>query len=226
VTTRQNNKGVVEIRIEILQTLLSGMIVTIEVFIVAVILTFITAFIAGFGRLSRFAIIRKVTTVYVEIFRGTSLLVQLFWIFFCIPLFGINLTPFEAAVIAMGLNYGAYSSEIVRSSILAIPKGQTEAAIALNLTRGQRMRRVILPQAIRLMLPGFGNISIEVLKGTSLVSFITLADLTFKANALITFDISLRDDIYATLLILYFVIALPLILLTRWLERRASVGGA
>jgi polar amino acid transport system permease protein len=217
----------VEIRIEILQTLLSGMIVTIEIFIFAAILTYITAFIAGFGRLSRFAIIRKITTVYVEIFRGTSLLVQLFWIFFVIPiLFGINLTPFEAAVLAMGLNYGAYSSEIVRSSILAIPKGQTEAAIALNMTRSQRMRRVILPQAIRLMLPGFGNISIEVLKGTSLVSFITLADLTFKANALINFDLSLRDDIYATLLILYFVIALPLILLTRWLERRAAVGGA
>jgi polar amino acid transport system permease protein len=217
---------VIEISIEILQTLLSGMIVTIEVFIVAVILTFITAFIAGFGRLSRFAAIRKVTSVYVEIFRGTSLLVQLFWIFFVIPMFGINLTPFETAVIAMGLNYGAYSSEIVRGSILAIPKGQTEAAIALNMTRGQRMRRVILPQAIRLMLPGFGNISIEVLKGTSLVSFITLADLTFKANSLITFNIGLRDDIYITLLILYFVIALPLILLTRWLERRSSMGGA
>lgn len=216
-----------EIKVEIMQTLLSGMIVTIEVFIFSAILTYISAFIAGFGRLSRFAIIRHISAVYVEIFRGTSLMVQLFWIYFCIPLlFGISLTAFEAAVIAMGLNYGAYSSEIVRSSILAIPKGQTEAAIALNLTRGQRMQRVILPQAVRLMLPGFGNISIEVLKGTSLVSFITLADLTFKANALITFDLSLRDEIYATLLILYFVIALPLIFLTRWLERRASVGGA
>jgi polar amino acid transport system permease protein len=103
----------------------------------------------------------------------------MFWFYFALPHFGIVLPAFAVAVITMGLNYGAYASEIVRSSILAIPKGQTEAAIALNMTPRQRMWRVILPQAFRLMLPGFGNISIELLKGTALVSLITLNDLTY-----------------------------------------------
>jgi polar amino acid transport system permease protein len=174
-------KGVIAIinSTKILSLLMRGMGVTVEILIASAILTFIIAFFAGLGRLSKHRFIRKATTIYIEIFRGTSLLVQMFWFYFALPLFGIVLPAFAVAVITMGLNYGAYASEIVRSSILAIPKGQTEAAIALNMTPRQRMWRVILPQAFRLMLPGFGNISIELLKGTALVSLITLNDLTY-----------------------------------------------
>lgn len=210
---------------DLLFALLRGMVVTIETLIVSAIIAFIVAFLAGLGRLSKNRWVRKITAVYVEVFRGTSLLVQMFWFYFALPLFGIQMSAFEAGVISMGLNYGAYASEIVRSSILAIPKGQTEAAIALNMTPVQRMWRVILPQAIRLMLPGFGNISIELIKGTALVSLITLSDMTYQGMMIRSTNVGLTAEIFTMLLVLYFFLALPLILLSRWLERRTSVGG-
>lgn len=184
------------------------------------------AIIAGLGRVSKFTFIRKVSAVYVELFRGTSLLVQLFWVFFALPAFGIQFTAFLASVVALGLNYGAYGSEVVRSAILAIPKGQTEASIALNMTNFQRMRLVILPQAFRMMLPGFGNISIELLKGTSLVSLITLTDLTYKGLILQNANISYTMPVFTTLLIVYFIIALPLIFTAKKLEKRYAKGVA
>jgi len=200
--------------------------VTVKVLLLSAVLAFCIAFVAGFGRLSRFAVVRFITAVFVELFRGTSLLVQMFFFFFALPAFGIELSPFTAGVIALGLNYGAYASEIVRGAILAIPHGQTEAGIALNMTRWQRMRLVILPQAIRIMLPGFGNNLIELLKGTSLVSLITLADLTFQARVLKDNYVGNQVEIFTLLLLMYFVIALPLIFLSRWLEKKASKGVA
>ncbi|MET3698306.1 polar amino acid transport system permease protein [Bacillus oleivorans] len=152
------------------------------------------------------------------------MLVQLFWIFFALPAFGIQFSPFLAGVVALGLNYGAYASEIVRGAILAIPHGQTEASIALNMSRWQRLRLIILPQALRIMLPGFGNISIELLKGTSLVSMITLTDLTYKGLIIQNTNISYTMPVFVLLLVLYFVIALPLIFIARKLEKNASRG--
>lgn len=197
---------------------------TIEILLAASCLSIVVAFIAGLGRVSRFGLVRRVTAVYVEMFRGTSLLVQLFWIFFALPAFGFQFSPFLAGVVALGLNYGAYGSEIVRGAILAVPKGQTEASIALNMTRWQRMRLVILPQAIRMMLPGFGNTLIELLKGTSLVSLITLADLTYKGLSIQNTNISYTFPVFFVLLIFYFLIALPLIIGVRKLEKNASKG--
>ncbi|MED0701676.1 MULTISPECIES: ectoine/hydroxyectoine ABC transporter permease subunit EhuC [Aeribacillus] len=211
---------------EIIPKIAPGLIVTIEILLAASFLALIVAFIAGLGRISKFTIIRKLIAIYVELFRGTSLLVQLFWIFFALPAFGLQLSPFFAGVVALGLNYGAYASEVVRSTILAIPHGQTEAAIALNMTRWQRMRLVILPQALRMMLPGFGNISIELLKGTSLVSLITLTDLTYKGLMIQNTNISYTFPVFIVLLILYFIIALPLIIAVRKLEKYASKGVA
>lgn len=209
-----------------LPELLRGAEVTVKVLLLSAVLAFCIAFVAGFGRLSRFAVVRFITAVFVELFRGTSLLVQMFFFFFALPAFGIELSPFTAGVIALGLNYGAYASEIVRGAILAIPHGQTEAGIALNMTRWQRMRLVILPQAIRIMLPGFGNNLIELLKGTSLVSLITLADLTFQARVLKDNYVGNQVEIFTLLLLMYFVIALPLIFLSRWLEKKTSKGVA
>jgi polar amino acid transport system permease protein len=209
---------------DLLPSLLRGAGVTVEITVWAAILAFFIAFLAGFGRLTNYLPIRVFTGVYVEVFRGTSLLVQLFWLFFALPLFGIMLPPMIAGVLALGLNYGAYGSEIVRSSIVAIPKGQTEASIALNMTPFQRMRRVILPQAFVIMLPAFGNLLIELLKGTALVSLITLNDLTFQAVMLRTYDVSHTTEIFSLLLVIYFILAYPLTMGVRWLERRASVG--
>jgi polar amino acid transport system permease protein len=201
-----------------------GAIITIETLVLAAALTLLVAFVAGFGRLSRFSIVRGITIAYVEIFRGTSLLVQMFWLYFVLPLFGIELTPFAVGVVALGLNYGAYASEVVRSTILAISKGQTEAAIALNMTSYQRMRRVILPQAFLRMLPPFGNLSIELLKGTSLVSLITLADMTYQAMTFRSVNIYLTNEIFLILLLGYFIIALPITYAFRAVERKASLG--
>jgi len=199
--------------------------VTVQLLIYSAIFAFIIAFIAGFGRLSKYRMIRIITVAYVEFFRGTSLLVQLFWFFYVLPFFGVELPALIVGVMALAMNYGAYASEIVRGSILAIPKEQTEAAIALNMTYWQRMRRVILPQAIKIMLPGFGNISIELLKGTALVVLIGVNDITYIVKQiLIPSGAGTQYEMYLLLLFVYFILALPLVLLARWLERRVSAG--
>src|SRR5699024_9718181 len=117
-----------------LPELLRGLSITIQILLLSAVLAFSIAFIAGISRVSRFAIVRLITGIFVELFRGSSLLVQMFFFFYALPSFGITLSPFVAGVVALGLNYGAYASEIVRGAILAIPHGQTEAGIALNMT--------------------------------------------------------------------------------------------
>jgi polar amino acid transport system permease protein len=141
-------------------------------------------------------------------------------LFYALPLFGVRLEPLLAGTLALGLNYGAYGSEIVRSSILSVPNGQTEAGIALNMTPIQRMRFIILPQAFRIMLPNFGNQLIELLKGTSLVSLITIPDLMFEANAMRTNIAAYTPQIFMAVLFIYFIIGYPLTLGIRWMERR------
>jgi len=128
-----------------------------------------------------------------------------------------------AGILALSLNAGAYGSEIVRSTIISVPKGQTEAAIALNMTPWQRTRLVILPQALVMMLPAFGNLIIEMLKGTALVSLVTLSDLTFVATVLNS-SIMRPTEIFSVLLVIYFVISLPFTRGIRWIEHRLSAG--
>ncbi|CAM3469850.1 ectoine/hydroxyectoine ABC transporter permease subunit EhuC [Brevibacillus invocatus] len=212
------------VSVDLLPLLFQGAAVTLQVTALSMVVAFVLSFAAGFARLSRIKSIRVASSVYVEVFRGTSLLVQLFWLFFALPLLGIELTALVAGVMALGLNYGAYGSEVVRSAILAIPKGQTEASIALNMSPWLRMRRVILPQALAIMLPSFGNLAIELLKGTSLISLITMADLTYQGMILRTFDSSRTFEIFGLILVMYFVMAYPLTLFMRWLERRFSAG--
>ncbi|SHE10909.1 amino acid ABC transporter permease [Chlamydia abortus] len=210
---------------DFLPTLMRGVKITLLVTIYSTIFAFVMSFIAGFGRLSKFRIIRWVTVIYVEIFRGTSLLVQLFWIYFALPmLIDVRVSALMASVLALGLNSGAYGSEVVRSSILAVPRGQTEATIALNMTPGQRMRLVILPQAFVRMLPAFGNLLIELLKGTSLVSFITVMDLTYQGMILRSYSNYHTTEIFIMLLVIYFIIAYVLTLIVRWFEKRAAAG--
>lgn len=213
---------------EIFPVLLKGINITLIVLVLSAILAYLIAFIAGFGRLSNVWIIRKFTGFYVEIFRGTSLIVQLFWFFYAIPmLFNVNLgNELMAGVLAISLNYGAYMSEIVRGSIIAVDKGQTEAAIALNMTRFQRMRYVILPQAVRMMLPEFGNYLIQILKATSLVSLIGMTDILYHGNILRSTNLAMAPTIYLLILVFYFILALPLIFLTRKMESFSKKGVA
>jgi len=209
---------------DLLPPLLRGAVVTLEITALSAIVAFFMAFLAGFGRLSNYGLIRVLARVYVEIFRGTSLLVQMFWMYFVFPFFGLQLSALVVAVLALGLNFGAYGSEVVRSGILAVPAGQTEAAVALNMTPWRRMWHIILPQAILLMLPAFGNQLIELLKATSLVSLITVSDLTFRGMLERTATLQ-TTDIFILLLVLYFVMASPLALVTRWIEHKVSLEG-
>jgi polar amino acid transport system permease protein len=203
--------------------LLDGLWVTIEVTIGAGAVALVLAFVAGLSRLSRSVAIRTAALCYIEFFRGTSALVQLFWLFFALPFLGITLSPMTAGIAGLGLCVGAYGAEIVRSSVLAVPKGQPEAAAALNLTSFQTMRYVILPQAFRMMIPPFGNLFIELLKITSLVSLITLQDLTFQAASINAVTLK-TVQIFSTVLVLYFLLSLMITSVMRLLEWRFARG--
>lgn len=206
-----------------LTLILKGAWVAVELTVMGAALASVFAFLAGLGRLSRHAWVRWLATVYIEFFRGTSIFVQLFWIYFVLPLTGIELTPLQAGVMALGLNVGAYGAEVVRGAILAVPKDQYEATTALNLTRRQRMRHVILPQALPLMLPTFGNNTIELLKATSVVSLISLSDMTFQAQVVRSQTGSTLIPFVAILLI-YFALSLCIAGGVRWVERRVTRG--
>jgi polar amino acid transport system permease protein len=202
--------------------LLQGLLITVLVTVLSAILAVVTAFAAGLGRLSQHRWLRWPAGVFVEVFRGTSLLVQMFWFFFALPFFGVQLAPLAAAVLALGLNEGAYAAEIVRGAISSRAKGQTEACVALGMGRGLRMRRVLIPQSIPAMLPPFGNVLVDLLKNTSLVSLVTVADLTFRAQ-MVRNTTGKTAAVFLTILVLYFVLALLLSLLMKWLERRFAL---
>ncbi|MCI2418312.1 ectoine/hydroxyectoine ABC transporter permease subunit EhuC [Saccharopolyspora sp. K220] len=202
-----------------LPLLLNGLLITLALTAVGIVVTVVVAFTAGLCRMSRHRWLRWPAGVFIEVFRGTSMLVQLFWLFFALPFFGVQLVPFAAAVLALGLNEGAYGAEIVRGAITALPRGQREGAIALSLTPYQRMRYVILPQAIPAMIPPFGNVFVDLLKNTSLVSLVTVADLTFRAQ-MVRATTGATAAVFGTILVLYFVAAYVLSLGSNWLERR------
>ncbi|HLS20449.1 MAG TPA: amino acid ABC transporter permease [Bacillota bacterium] len=205
-----------------------GVNITIAVLVASAFFGYLFAFIAGFCRLAKSAIIRSLTTVYVEIFRGTSLIVQLFWLYYALPiLFNIHLgNDFWVGALTIGLNYGAYMSEIVRSSILSVAQGQREAATALNMSRLQQMRFVIFPQAFRMMLPEFGNYLIQMLKATSLVSLIALKDVLYYGEIMRSSNIAMGPVIYLLILLFYFILALPIIYFIRKAEAYAKKGVA
>lgn len=207
-----------------LSPLLRGAKVTVEVTLCAIVVTLIVALIVGLARGSRRRPVRWLATIYIEFFRGTSVLVQLFWIFYVLPELGLSLTAFEAGVVALGLNVGAYGAELVRGAVQAVPRGQVEAAIALNMRPALRMRRVILPQAVVALLPPLGNLMIELLKATSLISLVTLSEVTFQAQVLRSRYGNATLTIFVLVLVIYFLMAQVISAIVRVLERRASRG--
>src|SRR5437868_3467002 len=209
--------------ITLADALFSGLEITLEVTFFAAILACVVAFAVGIARVARPRWIRVIAAVYVEGFRSTSALVVMFWLYFALPLLGLQLTALEAGVLALGLTYGAYGAEIVRGAIVQVPRGQLEAATALNMSAGQRMRYVVLPQAILAMLPPLGNLLVDLLKATSLVSLITLSDLTFEGKILQA-TLGHPLEIFALVLMVYFVINFGLTRLMKLLERRVSHG--
>lgn len=216
-----------------LPRLLEGAVVTLQLTFFAALLGLFMAVISGLGRLSTRPPVRWVAGTYIEVFRGTSVLVQIFWFFFALPVVGfalgppwdrwLSLSPLVAGTLALGLNIGSYGGEVVRGAVQSVDRGQVEAAIALNMTRTQRMRRIVFPQALVAMLPPFGNLLIELMKGTALVATIGLGDMLFISQ-----QIRARTGettlVFLMSLVLYFIIAYALTLGIRFLERRAGRG--
>lgn len=205
--------------LSLMPALLRGLWVTIGITVGAAVLAVPLALAAGLARMSRQPWVSWPAAVYVEVFRGTSALVQLFWFYFVLPLFGVQLPAIAVGVIVLAANAGAYGAEVVRGAVNGVLKGQREAAIALNMTSRQIMQRIVLPQAIPAMLPPAGNIMIELLKNTALVSLITITDLTFRGQ-LLRSDTLRTTDIFIIVLLLYFAVALLITAGVRLLERR------
>ena len=204
-----------------LPALLHGAWITIQITAMSCVLAVVFALAAGLAKISPFWPLRWIATAYIEVFRGTSALVQLFWLFFVLPHFGLTLDPIPVAVLALSLNIGAYGAEVVRGAILAVPRGQYEASIALNMRPSTRMRRIILPQATAAMIPPWGNLFIELLKATALVSLITVSDLTFEAYQLNQATLQ-TVQIFTLVLVMYLAIALVITFLMRGLERKVA----
>ncbi len=198
--------------------LLAGSLVTIEISLLSGALALIAAGLAGLARQSRRRLLRWPAIVYIELFRGTALLIQLFWMYFVLPDFGVNLPAFAVAVLAVGLNYGAYGAEVVRGAMQAVGRGQRDAARALGLSPAQELRLVVLPQAAAIAVLPWGNLMVQLVKATSLVSLITIAELSYRAYQLN--QVTMRtSSIFATVLVLYFVITQAVAVATRRLDR-------
>lgn len=209
--------------VDMLPQLGEGILVTLQLTIAGAVLALIIAFMLGLGSRARTRWARVPSRVVVEFFRGTSLVVQIFWLYYVLPLppFYVELDPLACGIIALGLNYGAYAAEVVRGSINAVPTGQWEAATALDLGGVHRLRRVILPQAWPLMMPMFTNLLIQLVKGSALAAYITLHDINFFIGELRK---GTTDTVFAYTvgLLLYFVFAYALTLLMNALEARAK----
>lgn len=186
--------------------LLDGALVTLVQFFLAAGVAVSIAAVVGIAKASDRSSLRAVATLYIEFFRGTSLLVQLYWIYFVLPVFGISLDKYVAGFLAVGMNVGGYGAEVVRGAIQAVPRGQWEASYVLSLSKFRQMYRIILPQALLIMLPTWGNLLIATLKGTALVSLISVPDLMFEAK-FINDNTFLSAQVFGAALILYYLMA-------------------
>lgn len=210
---------------DLLPRLIDGLWITLQLAGGGIALAIILSIAAGLGRLSRIPPVKWIAVAYIEVFRGTSALVQLFWFFYVLPYFGVDLSAMMAGILVLGLNSGSYGAEVVRGTVLDVPRAQIEAATALNLTPRQTLWRVVLPQALPTMIPPFNNIFIELLKNTALVSLITLAELTYEAQ-LVRADTLRTAELFFLVLLLYFAVALAITGIMRLLERWAGRGMA
>jgi len=205
----------------ILPQLLKGAAVTLEITAMTAVVGAILSFVIAFARMSGNRFLSGAARVYIEILRGTSALVQLFYLFYILPAFGITMGPMTTAVMGLGLNMSAYGAEVVRAGIQSVDEAQYEAGAALGLTRFQVMRLIVVPQAVLVMLPSLGNLLIELIKATSLVSLITLTELTFSGRQMVV-TTGRTFEVWGLVLLIYFCMAYPLTFAVRAAENRAA----
>jgi len=207
--------------LENLPFLLKGAWYTLFITIVSMALGLVICLIAALCRLKGNRLLQALAKGYVSVIRGTPLLVQIFIIYYGLVDFGIRLEPLPAAIIALSINIGAYLSETFRGAILSVPKGQTEAALALGMTPWQTMRRIVLPQAARVAIPPMGNTFIGMLKETSLVSVIAVTELLRQAQLLIA-QYYVIMPFYLAIALMYWLMSTLFSAILGYLEKRLS----
>lgn len=209
--------------LDLVPQLLEGVRVTLRLTIGGALIAVACALAAGTGRTAAWFGWRWLSIGYIELFRGTSVLVQLFWFYFALPRLGVQMSALTAGVLALGLNAGAYGAEIVRGALLGVPRGQIEAAIALGYGPRQIRWRIVFPQAARAMLPPAGNLMIELLKNTALASMITLGDLTYHGQVLRASTLR-TAEVFGLILVMYLALAQLIAFGVRRLERALDHG--
>lgn len=200
--------------------MLEGVIITFEITVVSLAIGLLIGLLVALCKLSKDKVLSAPAIFYVEFFRNTPELVQLIWIYYCLPiLFGLKMIAITSCIIALGLNAGGYLAEVFRGGIQAVDKGQIEAARTLGLSYFQSIRKITLPQAIRIMLPPLLNQSIALLKNSSLVSILGVSDITFRAQVVAT-NTFRPIEIFTAAAILYFTLCTGLSYITRFYEKR------
>ncbi|MBS0533753.1 MAG: amino acid ABC transporter permease [Proteobacteria bacterium] len=201
---------------------LAGTGVTIGLTIAVVILGLLIGLVAGLMQLSRSAALRWVSWAYIEMFRLTPLLVLLLWFYYALPMLtGIKIDALSASVITLSLYGGSFYAEVIRGGIISIEPGQSEAGLALGMTPARVMRRIVLPQAIKRMIPPLMNQSIIQFKNTSLVSVLAVPDLLYQGQ-IVAMDTYRALEVYTAIAAIYFVVLLPLTVIVKMAERRLA----
>jgi polar amino acid transport system permease protein len=205
--------------------LLAGARMTIIVSLAALAGALVIGLILALARLSRLRILRAAASLFIDIWRSTPTLAQLLWVYYALPILtGVPLSAFVAGTITLACHYGANLAEVYRAGILAIPSGQTNAGLALGLTRAQTMRRIILPQAVTIMLPLIASQFIVLFKESALVSMISLEELMWHGQSLA--GLTMRSvEVFSLVALIYVALTYPQTLLVNWLHRRSVQAG-
>ncbi|MGV9869068.1 amino acid ABC transporter permease [Rhodococcus koreensis] len=206
--------------------MLDGLVVTLELTVITIAISMVLAVPVAVARMSEIELVRWGAQAYIEVFRCTPMLVQLFWIFYALPaLTGLTISGFTSAIIALSANLTAFMAEAYRSGFQAVPVEQVEAGKMLRLTRLQQLRYIIVPQAIRQQTPVILSLNISIFKDSALVSTIAVADLMFVANT-ISSETYRSLEVFTLAAVIYFAVAFPVSLATSNLERRMQQNSA
>lgn len=211
--------------VSILPEMLHGLWVTVQLTVIVIVMSMLLAIPLAVARMARIEVIRWAAQGYIELFRCTPMLVQLFWIFYALPvLLGVTISGFMSATIALTANLTAFMAEAYRSGFQAVPVEQVEAAQMLRLNRFQQLRYIIVPQAIKQQIPVILSLNISIFKDSALVSTIAVPDLMFTANT-ISSESYKALEVFTLAALMYFAIAFPASLITSNIERRSQLAG-
>lgn len=209
--------------IEFMPSLLWGAVATIEITISSIIIAMMLGLVIAVVRSSSSRLLGFPATLFVDLIRGTPLLLQIFYIYYVLPLAGLTLDSFTAGVIALSINYAAYLSEVFRAGIVAVPAGQREAAWSLGIPARETLTKIVLPQAIRLVIPSVGNYFVSLFKDSALVSVIALTEL-MRAGQLLASSTFKHFEIFTLVALIYLAISYPATWLVRWIEQYFKIG--